>query len=152
MRLHLSSPRFAAALLAVLVLSGCGGPPSSSDGRKQLEIRIQSESNGLIQLVSFDKTNGMEMEMGGMKVYKMEYTAEIECLENCSWGGGGMFGAWDGHFRAIKGSVDTSGLNGLMAIASGTQGMTKANKGQRTKVKGDFAFMKTEQGWKLAEQ
>ena len=92
------------------------------------------------------------MGMGGMKSYKMEYSAEIEFLETCSWGGGGMFGAWDGHFRAIKGSVDTSGLNGLMAIASGTNGMTMASKGQRTKVKGEFVFMKTEQGWKIAQQ
>jgi len=134
------------ALAMLLAMTGCGGPPSASEGRKQLESRIQSESNGLIRLVSFDKTNGVQQDFNGMKLYEMDYSAEMEFLDNCMWGGGGLLG-WDGSFQAVRGQPGT-GLDAFNPIYYGKQ---KANKGQHQKVSGKFMFQKTEQGWRLAQ-
>lgn len=138
--------KLAIALLTALVISGCGGPPSPSDGRKQLEGRIQAQSNGLIRLVSFDKTNGLDRDIGGRKIYEMEYTAEIEFLDNCMWSGGGLLG-WDGSFRAVRGERP----GGIEAFNPEYLEMPEVRKGQRKKVNGKFTFEKTEQGWRLAK-
>jgi hypothetical protein len=132
--------------MVILLLAGCGGPPSSSDGRQQLENRIQNQSNGLIKLTSFEKTNGVAQELMGMKFYEMEYSAEIEFLDDCMWGGGGPFG-WDGSFQAVRGQPGT----GADAFNPTFFGKQKASKGQLRKVTGKFTFQKTEAGWRLAQ-
>lgn len=138
--------KLAIALLTALVISGCSGPPSPSDGRKQLEGQIQAQSNGLIRLVSFDKTNGLELDIMGRKLYEMEYTAEIEFLDDCMWSGGGLLG-WGGSFLAVRGERP----GGTMGLGSAYIGMQQVRKGQRQKVNSKFTFEKTEQGWRLAK-
>jgi hypothetical protein len=72
-------------VLIALILSGCGGPPSASEGRKVIEDKIQANSNKLIRLVSFDKTNGIDRSNGSTKLYQLDYTAVIEFLDKCNW-------------------------------------------------------------------
>ena len=137
-------PAFVIAVLTTLALFGCGGKPSLSDGRKQLEGQIQAQSNGLIRLVSFDKTNGVEQNMNGMNLYEMDYTAEIEFLGDCMWGSGGALGNGRS-FEAVPGWPGGA----LDAFNPRYFLKQKARKGERRKIEGKFMFQKTEQGWRL---
>lgn len=143
-KILMKMPMLAIEVLTVLALSGCGGPPSPSDGRKQVESQIQAESNGLIRLVSFDKTNGLDRDSGGRKLYEMEYTAEIEFLDNCIWNSGGERG-WNGSFVAIPRQPGHEG------DWRGPFDPQEPSKGERQRVNGKLKFEKTEQGWRLVK-
>jgi len=132
------------ALCAAALLAACSGPPSESDGRSALESKVQAQSNGLIKVASFQKTNGVAREFGGVKAYELDYTAEIEFTDDCMWGGGGPFG-WDGSFEAARGQP----RGALDSFNPKYFGKQAAKKGQRQKVTGKFAFEKTERGWRL---
>ncbi|MBS1873903.1 MAG: hypothetical protein JSU00_11875 [Acidobacteria bacterium] len=140
---RLRLPALLSALLVTIVQSACvGGRPSPSAGSAQLEQQIHNQSNGLIKLVSFDKTNGVDQEMNGVKVYEMDWTAEIEFLGNCMWGAGPFGGD---SFTAVPGWPG----GGLDAFNPRFFGKQRARKGQRQKIEGKFMFQKAEQGWRL---
>jgi hypothetical protein len=103
--------------------------------------RVRDESDGLIRVASFTKTNGTEQEIFGIKAYKLDYTAEITFLEDCMWGGGAM--GWDGTFRAVRGHA-VSEMDKLLTI-----GKKPARKGQTERVSGSVGFQKTERGWQI---
>jgi hypothetical protein len=88
---------FALAFILIL-LSACSDLPSESDGHDILQQKIQSESKGLIKLVSFRTTDQQQDES---EYYILEYEAEIEFMENLVWGNNWPF--WDGVFVAVKG-------------------------------------------------
>lgn len=138
-----------ARLLLLCVLSGalcgCSHKPSAADGRRKLENQIHQQSNGLVKLVSFEKTDGSMQEMMGMKTYAMSYAAEIEFVEDCLWSGGNNLTGWDGSFRAQRGQAPQDG--GLMDVFYKTQGVKPAKKGERFKFTGSMDFEKTERGW-----
>ena len=136
--------RMILAFSIVTLLVACSGPPTESDARNALESKIQRQSNGLIKIAAFQKTNGMAREYGGIKAYEFDYVAEIEFTDDCMWGGGGPFG-WDGSFEATRGQPHGA----LDSFNPKYFGKQAANKGQRQKVSGKFAFEKTERGWRL---
>jgi hypothetical protein len=119
-----------------LWLAACSSStPSPTDGRRVVEAQIGQQSNGLIKLVSFEKTNGQETDFMGAKGYIMDYKAEIEFLDTCVWGTGGFGG---GDFVAARSSPMMFGVQ-------------KMQKGQRTTVSGKLGFRKTERGWVTGE-
>ena len=68
-----------AALLAVS-LCGCGGngQPSEADGRKYFESNLRADDlHGTPHLLNFHKTNGLAAEVNGIKIYSLEYEAEV---------------------------------------------------------------------------
>jgi hypothetical protein len=135
------------ALATLLFVVGCSGPPSASDGRTALDQKIQRESNGLIRLVSFQKTDGVQQEVMGMKVYQMKYTATIEFTDNCYWGNGSGLIGWQGGFTA-----DRPSGGGTLASLMDTSSHYKAGmKGQQEQVSATLTFQKTENGWSLAQ-
>lgn len=71
-------PQYALALaVAAVLVVGCSGKPNASTGRRVVEQQIADNSNGLLKLISFKKVNGTEAEPMGVKIYEMEYEAEI---------------------------------------------------------------------------
>ena len=120
------------ALCIAILLAACSGSgsiPSESDGRSALEQKIQKQSNGLIRLISFQKTNGIEQDIFGMKQYRLEYTAEIEILGDCAWVGNDGIVGWDGRFNTNRGK--------------------SRSKGERHKVSAYLEFEKAENGWRI---
>ncbi|CAN5257581.1 hypothetical protein BH10ACI1_BH10ACI1_25550 [soil metagenome] len=105
--------------------------PSNSDGFKLVESQIKKESGGRIKLVSFNKTNGVDRDMKGTKMYELDYTAEIEFLENCTW-----------EFKSFS---------MFCALPVTELGWTRVSKGQRTKVNRILMFEMTEKGWRLVK-
>ena len=80
----------------------------------------------------------------GTKVYELDYTADLEFLDDCMWNGGGNgFGA---PFDAIRGRPQ----NGIGAFAPNVFGKAAANKGQHQTTSGKMIFEKTENGWQVS--
>ncbi|MBN8510061.1 MAG: hypothetical protein J0L57_15795 [Burkholderiales bacterium] len=129
--------------IVILFLMGCSGPPSEADAKTVLAAKVNQESTGLIQLVDFKKTNAIEQEVMGRKLYKLEYSAEIEFTDDIMWSGPGPFG-WDGRFQATKGRP----RGGLDAFHPAFMGKTPGDKGKKFKVTGAVVFEKAEKGWR----
>jgi hypothetical protein len=137
--------RILLTICIAVALAGCSDTPSASNARAKLENQIQQQSNGLIKLVSFEKTDGAMHEMMGMKAYEMSYTAEVEFLDDCLWSAGNNFTGWEGNFRAQRGQAPSGGA--LNAFFNASQGLQPAKKGDRFKFTGRMNFEKTERGW-----
>src|SRR5438270_10564011 len=89
-----------AAAAVLFLFTSCSSSPTEDDARHILEQKIQDQSEGVIKLLSFHKTDGIERDIKGTKGYQIDYTAEVEFLENCAWLGSGN---WAGHdFRAWR--------------------------------------------------
>jgi len=128
----------------VLALAGCSDRPSESEARGKLEDQIKQQSNGLIKLISFSKTDAAMHEMMGVKGYEMFYAAEIEFVENCIWSGGNDLVPWDGTFNA---TLNQGSVTGALSFSATAQGLRLAAKGQRLKFTGKINLEKTESGW-----
>lgn len=131
-------------VIVAFLLAGCSGAPSESDARRYIEERIQSQSNGLISLVGFKKTNAIDREVLGQKLHVVEFELEIEFKQDLTWKGPGPFG-WEGRFDAQPGHP--SGMAIMMMIS---QGFVQANRGERKQIAGQLVYEKTEKGWRAA--
>ena len=127
-------------VLLALTLSGCGGPPSESEGRKLIEDKIQANSSKFLRLVSFDKTNGIDRSNGSTKLYELDYTTDIEFLDNCNWNSV-TFAA--SPYRAPDPNL-------IMDLPEPNWNVAK--KGTRTKLTGKLMFEMTEKGWQMIKQ
>ena len=117
------------AMFAVL-LTGCFGdsPPTESDARSVFENQLGKKfKDGTIKINSFKKINGLSREASGIKIYTLEYEAEIEYpngLNTQCISKNGKFMGWD-CWR-----VET------------------AEVGKKIKKNDEISFTMTENGWK----
>jgi hypothetical protein len=123
------------AIAVALSLIGCSDKPSEADARAKLEAQIQQQSNGFISLASFQKTDGVMHEFGGMKTYQMNYDADIEFLNDCFWSGFN-----DGMSFATH-KMDR--IENIPIFVTPKQ----AKKGEHFRFNGRMDFQKTERGW-----
>lgn len=126
---------------AVFLLGGCTSSPSEATGRKAFEASIAKSAAGLAKVVSFQKVNGQESDLMGVKVYSMEYKAEVEFSADCRWG--------IGNRGNIVATTSNNSME-LMSVMIGVQGggLKSVKKGQRETVTGALQFEKTEKGWR----
>lgn len=129
--------------LLLLPLMACSGKPTDSDGRLVLEAQVKKDSEGLIRVATFEKTNAIEREMLGRQLYLLEYTAQIEFTEDVMWSGPGPFG-WSGKFLATLGRPKSA----LDSFHPAFMGRTPGNKGETAKVTGTIIFEMAENGWR----
>jgi hypothetical protein len=122
--------------------------PSESVARKILENIIKEDSQGLIKLVSFKKTNGQSGETFGIKWYSLECEGEIECVEGGWW----WTGLGKGFVLATTVTPEQD-EHGATDLFHSTQFSTKnrVEKGQRKKFSGALHFQLTENGWGVQE-
>ena len=119
-------------LLFLSVATGCSSKPTEADVRGLIVQKISQNSNGLIKLVGFRKTNGIEHEFGGTKVYEMEWVAELEFVADCVWD--------KSTFEAIP---PPQGLDAFLHLTK-----QKKAKGARVDLSGSTTLQKTENGWR----
>ena len=112
-----------------LIFVGCSDKPSESDGRAKLESRIQQQSNALIRVASFQKTDGVLHDMMEYQ-YQMSYTAEVEFLDDVMWSGGNNLMGWTGDFIAKRGQPKPP-QNVFGQFFDLNEGMKGAKKGER---------------------
>lgn len=127
----------------VMATSACSDIPSVADGRKALEEKVKKDSDGLIRLGEFKKTNAVERELLGKRLYQMEYSAKIEFTQDLMWSGPGPFG-WNGNFHATPGRP----RNTLDSFHPSFIGRTAVKKGETADVSGTVVLEKAEKGWR----
>ncbi len=125
------------------LLTGCSSSPTTSDGEQAIQQRIKNEARGRIKLVEFHKTDGQSAEVNGVKLYTLEYDAEVEFLEACKWDvliSGGVLMDDELHF-GTRSLTDKSSMEAAMNLG------TEVAKGQMVKLLGAIVFEKKESGW-----
>ena len=126
--------QFIGIILLSLVV-GCSSKPSETEARQNLEQEIQKESDGLIKLVDFKKTNAVErqIQLSSETLYEMEWTATIELTCDCYW-------------LPKHGTYMASTNPGRMWE---DLFLEKGQKGERIAVNGKTMFEKAENGWRV---
>ena len=114
-------------LIFSLFLSSCSNDPSETDGRKLSENKFGS----LAKIISFKETNAQEANYGGLKLYIMEYSAEIEYLHDAT------VNTWPGGEFSIR--------KGLERYRFAT---TQKQRGTKETREGSLYFEQTKNGWR----
>lgn len=126
--------RSTVAVALVALLAGCSGAPSESAGRQTFEARIQKEVGSTpFSIDAFQKTNGQEVNLGGVTAYRLFYSSTVsfpegyrpECVSDGNRFPG--FDCWLGF--AAKG------------------GVRPQPRGAAVTYSGEIDFQKTENGW-----
>jgi len=143
-------------LLLYIVIAGCGwvclpsysAAPPVNDCKQAFENHIKEQSEGRIRLLTFKKLDGTEGEVAEVKVYVLEYEAEIEFTENCKWlnGEGGYAPSFQTTKPAAK-SKDSS-LRYVTRMDNAQHGLV-VQAGLRLKLTGVISFSKKEDAWAL---
>jgi hypothetical protein len=154
--------------LCALILSGCGGGTvSENSARTAYEKSTPAIVEGKAKLVSFRKINAQKSELFGVKMYDVEYEAELKFLEDVPPE------VWDVTGFPSKGfgpkTVRVEAQTKEDAIAKGTKLLPedrrnkitadkpgfpphvsgpKGKKDEITKVSGRLHFEQTEKGWR----
>jgi TPR repeat protein len=130
------------------ILAGCSSSPSSGDGERAIQDRIKDQSEGRIKLARFEKTNGAQGELMGLKFYALEFEAETEFTEDCKWLNG--VSGQPLSFRTSIPIVQPQSGFSWKAFADDTQNPgTLVKKGQRAMLAGTVRFVKKERGWSV---
>ena len=129
----------AAALATAILLAGCTdgmSKPSESSARQTIEEQIQKNSQGKLKLRDFKKTNGIEREIFGQKMYELQYEAVIEPLANC----------WfiEPNSTSVKARISEPYV--CLQQCSFCSA-TPLKKGELHKVNGSIHYEMTEKGW-----
>lgn len=139
---NLKQSSFLILLIFLVIISGCSTKPSDKDGRQVLENLLEEQTKGKVKLVDFKKLNAEEGELMGVKLYGIEFEAEVEFLEEC-------------YYRVREEFLDgiTPGIviDKPMRFGWGEVnmfGLKKAHPSMREKLSGKLLFEKTEKGWK----
>ena len=139
---------FCAALAAAAYFYFHNTVGLSALAEAQLRSRIDTESHGKINLVSFVKTDGQESEAFGVKGYSLSYNAEIEC----SYTYGGIWLRSDMLNYTHQGLTfsfkegQPSG-NAFQTLNDNMAGATPLKWYQRVKIAGVMNGSKSENGW-----
>lgn len=128
--------------LAVLGLSACSGDPGVSDAKKILETKIAEQSEGMVKLVDFEKTNGIKQSIGGMELYTLEYSATFEFQQE-SWKECDPFEGCFSNFYFIK--------EAPRGMEAAVLSFKHFGKGSKVKTSGKMNFQKTEKGWRAGQ-
>lgn len=141
------------ALIAVAGVSSAGeAKPSESDGRQVAENLIKANSHGLLKLVKFEKTNGVDQAVpGGPRVYSLEFKCAVELLADACWG-------IDGGMQPVFGAAAAPSASKNFNWADYSKGLScmgfklRGNKGDVQEAEGQFYFEMTEKGWRGSDR
>lgn len=124
--------------------------PSEVIARQTVELQIRKYSNGLFRLTRFTKTNGLNMEVMGIKVYQLEYTAEIQFtgFEGKAWWGGSSE-LQKRPFSATRVPPDTGPPWLQSQLGTLHWGERRMSSGDEIRFTGTLVFEMTENGWRL---
>lgn len=147
-RLHL----VVCIILFIVALAGCGrSQPSAADGEKVIADKIASQSEGRIKLISFQKTNGQAAEVMGVSIYRLEYSAVIEFMEDGKWLIDDPLGGAGGHAGFHTAKFQPKVANGQFTwtnwVSDTQQPGTPLKRGQGERIGGVITFEKKENGW-----
>jgi hypothetical protein len=107
---------------------------------KEMGTRITKESNGLITLAKFEKTNGA---VGGrsQNQYELDYAMVIQFTDDCWWGDALTEKL---NFTTVTGDPRPDDF----LLNTPFYGKIKARKGETVSRSGKLWLEKTERGWR----
>lgn len=118
--------------LLILLLTSCNSKPNIDIEKERIKNRIESESNGLIQLVSFEMTGENETEFFEKPAISFTYKCTIKFNDTC----------WrEGDWSSFHVSKEEPLYVDLMNFPS------KFNAGEETVFEGEALYVKKESGW-----
>lgn len=135
---------------SAILFAGCSSKPLEGDGKKAIQNQINQDAQGRIILVKFHKTNGQLAEINAVKVYNLEFGAEIEFTEDCKWLNSNTGQGYS--FRTSKlvgpdAQSKTYGFSWNQFADAGLNPGMSVQKAQRMQVSGAIRFEKKENGW-----
>ncbi|MEK6371275.1 MAG: hypothetical protein AABO58_01135 [Acidobacteriota bacterium] len=125
-----------ATVLLVILLAACADQRESLV-KEHLKQQIAEQSSGALLLSSLRKTNGYDQDLGGMKLYTLEWEARL-AVQTDAWKA-----AWS-DFSVLAAPPS--------AFESAVFGVTprQLNKGA-TVLLGESKLQNTEQGWRVVD-
>jgi hypothetical protein len=125
------------ALLAMLLLatmSGCSGSPSEGVAKGAFEARLRKQlGNTSFNVDSFRKTNGQEVNLGGVSGYRLFYTSTVSFPQGY-------------RPECVSDGSKFVGFNCWLGFA-GQGGIRPQPVGASVNYSGEIDFQKTENGW-----
>lgn len=106
--------------------------------REHLQELIASQSSGALTLVSMAKTNGYDHERDGMKLYTLEWEAQLQVHSD----------GWKAGWRDF--TVLSSPPNALAAAVEGVS-TKRLLKGATAVIQGNSSLQKADRGWRVVE-
>lgn len=134
--------------LACLVSAFAADPPTENQGANALAATIRGQSNGLLRLVTFTKTNGQKSLVNGIELYTMETAVEVEANQDCALTGFMVGGGWDGSFGALKAKKPGNPIDAFNPSGASYGSNKQVARGTRLKFNVDLRFDLTERGWR----
>lgn len=132
--------------LAVVLDSGCGpARPSESSGEAALRARLDGGNDERISLQSFKKTDGQLADVMGVKIYKMDFKAQIEFRADALYKTGGLLGGAVDHLET-RAKPATQGFWDQW-LSSMVAAERLGCKGQILELSGEILFESKESGW-----
>ncbi|HEY5041849.1 MAG TPA: hypothetical protein VIK53_07585 [Verrucomicrobiae bacterium] len=131
---------------SALFFAGCSSNPSPGDAKQAVQNQINQDAQGRIKLIEFHKTNGQLAEINAVKVYSLEFEADIEFTTECKWITG-IAGSEMG-FRTSQLPDKPLGALAQFAADDGMPGSI-VKQGQQVKISGVIRFEKKENGWSV---
>lgn len=112
---------------------------------KDLSERIQKESDGRLELISFEKTNAADREFMGQKSYVIEFKAKLRVIEDCfMYVNNSGVGSYFKSFTTFEQEPNS--------IAHPMMRMVKAEKGTEVDFSDVITYAQTEEGWKKVKK
>ncbi len=108
---------------------------------------IRKQSNGLLQMWTFEKTNGQKSLVNGVEVYTMDAEATVSVLQDCAMTGFTLAG-WDGTFKAVPAQKNATTLDRFNPNGGAYAQNKQLAKGAFQKFTVQLIFDLTEQGWR----
>lgn len=129
-----------AIILLFLIFGSCSGRPDAGDVEDDLAERIETESEGRITLIDFEKTNSVEREAFGQESYTIYFTGKIRFEEDCYiYVNKSGMGPFFESFKTYKKQPEFIPSMGRLLYS--------VDKGEEVEFKDKVTYLETEEGW-----
>ena len=148
-----SKPRVAFLLAGLILVAWyyfAMGPRGEISGltdlaKQRLVQDVEIPSNWNIKVVRFNKRDGQSSEFGGVKSYKLDFTAEISFESDGTWQSGGLND--EGKGLSFKFSPSQATGTQRANLNNFLEGGKPVGKDYRAIIRGVMIGVKSENGW-----
>lgn len=137
------------ALILLLIASVpvfAAEPPEENQGIIAIEEKIRKQSQGLLGLLTFEKTNGQKAIVNGVELYTMECQVRVTANADCAMTDYSPRG-WGGSFAAVPAKKTADQLEKFNPFGASYAGNNQVAKGAMQIFKVELKFDLTERGW-----
>lgn len=120
-------------------------PDERKAGEQVGELAV-AQSNGVVTLLGFYKTDGKNGARDGIETYVMEYVAEVRFGAACRWLGMG-FGPGALEFKVAVPPARMNAMDEMLFYS--TNPGPSMQRGDKVRIKGELHFERSERGWRL---